>query len=98
MTDQAKPIDRLREDFRTVVRDRKDNGYWTDSDEAEVTALIKAAVAGADRDAGRLQRWATWLAAEAEVIRRWHAQVRDVEARMRAQAAAEREAAERKAA
>ena len=92
------PIDRLRDDFRTVVAERKACGHWTDADEVDVGRLIKAAIDGRDQDAGLLECWARWLSGEAEVIRRWQAHVRDVEARMRAQAAAERQARERLAA
>ncbi len=98
MTDLQDPIDTLRDDFRTVVAERKANGYWTDADEVEVGRLIKAAIDGRADDAGLLECWARWLASEAEEIRRWKAHVRDVEARMRAAAAAERQAKERRVA
>ncbi len=93
MTDLLDPVDQLREDFRTVVADRKRCGLWSGADEAEIGALIKAAVEGTD--AGLLECWARWLATEAEEIRRWQAHVREVEARMRAVARAERKERER---
>lgn len=93
MTDQIEPIDALREDFRDVVRHRRENGLWTDSDEVEIRRLIKSAIAGRKDDASLLECWANWLHREAEVIRRWRARVREVEARIHAEAAERRLAA-----
>lgn len=90
MTDQAEPIDRLREDFREVVRDRKAKGQWTDDDEAEVGRLIKSIIDGRG-EVGLLECWAAWLSTEAEQIRQWRSRVRDVEARMHASACEKRQ-------
>ncbi len=70
MTDIDDPIDRMREDFRTVVADRKRCGYWADGDEVEAGSLVKAAIDAKDADMGLVECWANWLAKEAEQIRR----------------------------
>lgn len=90
MTDQTEPIDRMREDFVEVVRDRRANGLWTADDETEIGNLIKAAVQGASGDMSLLECWQRWLAREAEEIRQWRSRVRDVEKRIHAEAKAAR--------
>lgn len=82
MADDDGMIDRMRDDFRTVVEDRKANGLWSRSDEIEVNNLIKEAIAGKERDHGLLECWSRWLAVEAEEIRRWKARVRELEAKI----------------
>lgn len=62
-------VDRMRDDFRTVVRDRQARGEWTADDKTEIEALIRQAIAGRNDDAGLLQCWADWLATEAVAIR-----------------------------
>lgn len=73
MTDQTEPMDRMREDYRVVVRHRRAKGLWTAADEAEAHELIREAVEGAGSDRGMrelLECWRAWLAQEAEIIRR----------------------------
>lgn len=90
MTDEVKPIDRMREDWKTVARHRIATGDWTTADKDEIAAEVAAAVAaGGDQDS-LLVCWQIWLANEAEEIRRWSSRVRDVEARIKAEASARR--------
>lgn len=86
-------IAKMRADFARVSEVRKVRGDWTEADEAEIGAAIKAAVDKGDPD--MVLSWAAWLADLAHAIAAWDLIVRGSVARMRAQAQAEREARER---
>ena len=93
MSEQIEPMDQMREDWRTVARHRRACGDWTEADEVEIGAEVKAAVAAGNGADGLLVCWRMYLATEAEEIRRWSARVRDVEARIKAEAKAMRKKA-----
>lgn len=88
-------IDKMRADFVRVAEARKKHGDWTEADEAEIGAAIKAAVEKGDPDT--VLSWALWLADIAHSIAAWELIVRGSMARMRHQAREEREARERAA-
>ena len=91
MSIESASLDRMRDDWKTVAKHRRATGDWTESDEVEIAREVKAAVAAGAVDDGLLACWRLWLAGEAEEIRRWSARVRDVEARIKAEAVAARE-------
>lgn len=85
-------IDKMRGDFVRVAEVRKQRGDWSEADENEIGAAIKAAVEKGDPD--MILSWAAWLADLSGAIAAWDLIVRGSVARMRAQARAEREAQE----
>lgn len=84
-------LDMMRADYVLVRRWWKESEGWTEAELAEADRGVKAAVDSGD--AGRIALWANWLAGLAEEIRRFTSMVRAAEDRMRAAAAAERQAA-----
>jgi len=91
-----KVVAKMRADFARVAEHRKKTRDWSESDEAEIGAAIKAAVAKGDPD--MIHSWALWLADLSASIAAWELIVRGSMARMRHQAREEREAGERSAA
>lgn len=89
-------IAKMRADFVRVSEVRKVRGDWSEADEAEIGAAIKAAVDKGDPD--MILSWAAWLADLSSAIAAWDLIVRGSVGRMRAQAREEREAREKTAA
>lgn len=85
-------IDKMRSDFVRVAEVRKRRGDWSEADEKEIGAAIKAAVEKGDPD--MILSWAAWLADLSGAIAAWDLIVRGSVARMRTQAREEREARE----
>lgn len=86
-------IEKMRADFVRVAEVRKERKDWTEDDEREIGAAIKAAVDKGDPD--MILSWAAWLADLSSAIAAWDLIVRGSMARMRYQARQEREARER---
>lgn len=84
-----KVIAKMRADFVRVAEVRKARQDWTEEDEREIGAAIKAAVDKGDPD--MILSWAAWLADLSSAIAAWDLIVRGSVARMRAQARQERE-------
>lgn len=89
-------IDKMRADFVRVSEVRKQRNDWSEADEKEIGAAIKAAVEKGDPD--MILSWAAWLADLASAIAAWDLIVRGSLARMRYQAREERERREAEAA
>lgn len=70
-------IEQMRVDFPDAARQLE----WSAEDQAEIGAVIRAAVAAQDTEA--LTYWAWRLATAAEEWRRWRARVRQAEERMK---------------
>lgn len=85
-------VAKMRADFVRVAEHRKARNEWSEADEKEIGAAIKAAVDKGDPD--MIHSWALWLADLSASIAAWELIVRGSVARMRAQAVAEREARE----
>lgn len=86
-------IAKMRADFVRVAAVRKERKDWSEEDEREIGAAIKAAIDAKDPD--MILSWAAWLADLAAAIAAWDLIVRGSLARMRYQARQEREARER---
>lgn len=89
-------IEKMRADFVRVAEVRRQRGDWSEADQNEIGAAIKAAVEKGDPD--MILSWAAWLADLSHAIAAWDLIVRGSVARMRAQARDEREAREQQAA
>lgn len=74
-------IEQMRADFADAARWEG----WSEADQAELGVVIREAIAANDADA--ITYWSWRLATAAEEWRRWRAQVREAEARMRAKKA-----------
>lgn len=84
-------LSRMRTDYSLVRRWWKESDGWTEAELAEADRGVKAAVDSGDAE--RIALWANWLARMAEDIRRFISSVGEAQDRMRAAAAAERNAA-----
>lgn len=87
-----KIVTKMRADFARVAEHRVKTQDWTEADEREIGAAIKAAVDKGDPD--MIHSWALWLADLSASIAAWELIVRGSLARMRHQARTEREAAQ----
>ena len=87
----ALSVSTMRADFLLVAADRRDNQGWTEADIDRLGAEIRIATQANDPEA--IAAWALYLATEAEALRALAQQCREVEARIRAERAAEREKA-----
>lgn len=83
-------VEKMRADFKRVAEHRKASGDWSESDEAEISAAVGAAVKAEDPD--MIKSWALWLADLSCSIAAWELIVRGSLARMRHRAREEREA------
>lgn len=86
-------VEKMRADFVRVAEVRKARKDWSEEDEREIGAAIKAAIDKGDPD--MIASWALWLADLSASIAAWDLIVRGSLARMRYQARQEREARER---
>jgi len=87
-----KLIEKMRSDWAVVAEDRRQSGDWTEEDEADIGAAIKAAIEGGNDDL--IACWARWLADLAAITVTLKAVALGIDGRMRAKAAEQR-AAER---
>lgn len=84
-------LDTMRTDYTLVRRWWKYAEGWTEADLAEADRGVRLVVE--NKDAELIACWAGWLARMAEDIRRFMSSVGEAQDRMRAAAAAERNAA-----
>lgn len=89
-------LETMRADFALVSAERLACKDWDGADVAELGAAVRAAVDGGDAEAA--SAWADYLASEAAPLRTRAQSCREVEARIRAQRAAERDREQRRAA
>ena len=81
-------VAKMRADFVRVADVRKARGDWSEADQQEIGAAIKAAVDKGDPD--MISSWALWLADLSCSIAAWDLIVRGSVSRMRSQAQQER--------
>lgn len=77
-------IAKMRADWSVVAAARKGSGDWTDADEAEMAAAIRAAIDAKDRNV--IACWSRWLADLAAWVTAWNLICRGSEAAMKAAA------------
>lgn len=77
-------IAKMRADWPLIAESRRATGDWTEQDEQEIGAAIKAAVDS--KDAAVIAMWARWLADLSAWCCAWRLIVRGSEAAMRAKA------------
>lgn len=80
-----KLIEKMRADWGVVAEDRRRTGDWTEQDEADIGAAIKAAVSDGNEE--MIACWARWLADLAATTVALTAIAKGIEGRMRAKAA-----------
>lgn len=90
-----KLIEKMRADWGVVAEDRRERGEWTDEDEKDIGAAVKAAVESGNEDL--IGCWARWLADLAATTVALRSIAVGIEGRMRA-AAAEHRASQKAAA
>lgn len=52
-------VEKMRADWRVVSEQKRRSGEWSEADELEIGALVKAAVDSGDE--GLMSCWASWL-------------------------------------
>jgi len=82
-------VAKMRADWSVVAQFRRDSGDWTESEEADILAAIKAAIDAGDRNA--IACWSRWLADLSAWVTAWNLICRGSEAAMRAEARKHRE-------
>lgn len=55
-----KLIEKMRADWGVVAEDRRRTGNWTEEDETDIGAAVKAAIDGGNEE--MIACWARWLA------------------------------------
>lgn len=74
-------IGKMRADFVLVAASRRESGEWTEADEKEIGAAIKAAID--KKDQAMLACWSRWLADLSAWVTAWTLVCRGSERRMR---------------
>lgn len=85
-----KLIEKMRADWGVVAEDRRRTGDWSEEDETDIGAAVKAAVAGGNEEL--IACWARWLSDLAATTVALKAIALGIEGRMRAKAAEHRAA------
>lgn len=85
-----KLIEKMRADWGVVAEDRRRTGDWSEEDETDIGAAVKAAIDSGNRDL--IASWARWLADLAATTVALKAIALGIEGRMRAKAAEHRAA------
>ena len=91
----ATQIDAMRQQWRQVAQARQEAGQWTNDDEQEIGAAIRAAIDSAD--APRVALWAGWVSGLFAEITALRALYAGLGGRIKAQAMQQRVAREKKA-
>lgn len=74
-------VAKMRADWSVVAQFRRDSGDWTESEEADILAAIKAAIDAGDRNA--IACWSRWLADLSAWVTAWNLICRGSEAAMK---------------
>jgi hypothetical protein len=82
-------VAKMRSDWAVVAQNRRESGDWTESEEADILAAIKAAIDAKDKTL--IACWSRWLADLSAWVTAWNLICRGSEAAMRTEARKHRE-------
>lgn len=82
-------VEKMRSDWAVVAQNRRESGDWTESEEADILAAIKAAIDAKDKTL--IACWSRWLADLSAWVTAWNLICRGSEAAMRTEARKHRE-------
>lgn len=74
-------VAKMRADWAIVSRNRRESGDWTESEEADILAAIKAAIDAKDKVL--LACWSRWLADLSALVTAWNLICRGAEVAMK---------------